>query len=96
MRRIPINTSLLFSFLNFWLISSFRKIITGTYEIQCLAPFPQTEESKAELIRQKSAQDPVALNSRLNKAVEGLLKINREKDKVKQPSGQEAGQAQAV
>jgi hypothetical protein len=55
-----------------------------------------SQKSKAELIRRKSAQDPVALNSRLNKAVEGLLKINREKDNVKQPSGQEAGQAQAV
>jgi len=55
-----------------------------------------SEESKAELIRRKSSQDPVALNSRLNKAVERLLKINREKDKVKHPSCQEAGQAQAV
>jgi hypothetical protein len=52
-------------------------------------------ESKAELIRRKNAQNPVALNSLLNKAVERLLKINREKDKVKQPSCQE-GQAKAV
>jgi hypothetical protein len=41
------------------------------------------EESKAELMR-------------LNRAMERLLKINREKDKVKQASGQEAGQAETV
>jgi hypothetical protein len=36
------------------------------------------------------------LNHGLNRAVERLLKINREKGKVKQSSGQEAGQAEAV
>jgi hypothetical protein len=55
-----------------------------------------SEESKAELMRRKSVQNPVALNSQLNKAVERLLNINREKANVKQPSGQEVDQAQAV
>jgi hypothetical protein len=32
----------------------------------------------------------------LNEAAERLLKLSREKGKVKQPSGQEAGQAEAV
>jgi hypothetical protein len=54
------------------------------------------EESKAELTRRKSAYDPVDLNSRLNRAIQRLLKINREKGKVKQASGQEADQAEAV
>jgi hypothetical protein len=34
-----------------------------------------SEESKAELMRRKGLQDPVALNTELNKAVEKLLKI---------------------
>jgi hypothetical protein len=55
-----------------------------------------TEESKAELKRRKSAGDPVELNRRLNKAVGRLLKLNRENDKVNQPSGQEVDQAEAV
>jgi hypothetical protein len=38
----------------------------------------------------------VELNRRLNERVERLLKLNREKGKVKQPSGQEAGQAEMV
>jgi hypothetical protein len=42
-----------------------------------------SEASKAELVRRKNGSDPVVLNSRLNRAVERLLKINREKDKVK-------------
>jgi hypothetical protein len=50
-----------------------------------------TDAIKALLVKVSGAQI-----SRLNKAVERLLKINGEKDKVKQPSGQEAGQAQAV
>jgi hypothetical protein len=54
------------------------------------------EESKAELVRRKSGNDPVVLNSRLNRAIERLLNINREKDKMKQPSGRDAGQAEAV
>jgi hypothetical protein len=53
-------------------------------------------ESREELIRRKSGQDPVALNSRLNKAVERLLKLNGEKETMKQPSGQGVGQAGAV
>jgi hypothetical protein len=36
------------------------------------------------------------LNNRLNGAVARLLKLNREKGKVKQPSFKEAGQTQAV
>jgi hypothetical protein len=55
-----------------------------------------SEETKAELTRRKSAQDLVAMNSLLNEAIERLLNINREKANVKQASGQEAGQAQAV
>jgi hypothetical protein len=52
-----------------------------------------SEESKAKLIQRKSTQDPVALNNRLNQAVERLLKTNREKVNMKQSSGQEAAQA---
>jgi hypothetical protein len=55
-----------------------------------------SEETKAELTRRKSAQNPAAWNSLLNKAVERLLNINQEKANVKQPSCQEADQAQAV
>jgi hypothetical protein len=54
-----------------------------------------SEESKAELKRRKSGQDPVALNTALNKAVERLLKINREKASMKQASCQEAEQTEA-
>jgi hypothetical protein len=53
-------------------------------------------ECKAELIRRKGLRNPVALNNGLNRAVERLLKINREKGKVKQSSFKEAGQAEAV
>jgi hypothetical protein len=55
-----------------------------------------SEESKAELKRRKSAYNPVVLNSRLNRAIERLLKINREKDKVKPASDPGADQAEAV
>jgi hypothetical protein len=55
-----------------------------------------SEASKAELTRRKNGSDPVVLNNRLNRAVERLLQINREKDKVKQPSGQGANQAEGV
>jgi hypothetical protein len=44
------------------------------------------EENKAELTRRKSARNPVALNGRLNGAVERLLKINAEKANMKQAS----------
>jgi hypothetical protein len=54
------------------------------------------EESKAELKRRRNAYNPVELNSRLNRAIEGLLKTNGEKGKVKQASGQDVGQAKAV
>jgi hypothetical protein len=49
-----------------------------------------------ELIRRERGSDAVVLNSRLNRAVERLLNINRGTGKVKQPSGQAAGQAEAV
>jgi hypothetical protein len=55
-----------------------------------------SEESKAELMRRKSAYNPVVLNSCLKGAIERLLKTNREKDKVKQASGQGVDQAEAV
>jgi hypothetical protein len=55
-----------------------------------------SEESKAELMRRKNGSDPVELNRQLNRAIEGLLKKNEDKGKVKQASGQEAGQAEAV
>ncbi|MDR2210196.1 MAG: hypothetical protein LBO65_01820 [Spirochaetaceae bacterium] len=38
-----------------------------------------SEESKAELRRRRALYNPVELNRRLNKAVEQLLKLNREK-----------------
>jgi hypothetical protein len=53
-------------------------------------------ESRAEVKRRKNAGEPVVLNSRLNRAIERLLQIHREKNRVKQPSGQEASQAEAV
>jgi hypothetical protein len=49
-----------------------------------------SDESKAELRKRKSEQNPVALNRQLNEAVERLLQINREKNTVKQPSAEEA------
>jgi hypothetical protein len=42
-----------------------------------------SEGSKGEMRRRKSACDPVELNRRLNEGVERLLKLNREKGKVK-------------
>jgi hypothetical protein len=41
-----------------------------------------SSESKAELQRRKSEQNPVEVNRRLNEAVGELLKINREKKYV--------------
>ena len=55
-----------------------------------------SEESKAELKRRKDGQNPVVLNTKLNEAVERLLKLNREKASMRQASGQEAEQAHAV
>ena len=51
-----------------------------------------SEESKAELMRRKGGQNPV----RLNQAVERLLKLNREKTRMKPASGQEGEPAEAV
>jgi hypothetical protein len=53
-------------------------------------------ECKAELGRRRSGQNPVELNRKLNEAIGQLLKINGEKGKVKQPSGQEDGRAGAA
>ncbi|MDR2245571.1 MAG: histone H1/H5 family protein [Treponema sp.] len=47
-------------------------------------------------MRRKNADNPAALNNRLNRAIERLLKVNREKGMVNQPSGQGADQAEAV
>jgi hypothetical protein len=55
-----------------------------------------SEESKAELMRRKSACDLAELNRRLNEGTERFLQLNGEKGKAKQDSGQEAGQAEAV
>ena len=55
-----------------------------------------SDESKAELMRRKGEQNPVVLNTGLNRAVERLLKLNREKASMKQASCQEAEQARAV
>jgi hypothetical protein len=46
--------------------------------------------------RRENAGDPEVLNSYLNRAIERLLKINREKGKVKQVPGQGAHQAEAA
>jgi hypothetical protein len=43
-------------------------------------------ENKTKLARLKDTQNPVVLNSRLNEAVERLLKINAEKTNMKQAS----------
>jgi hypothetical protein len=43
---------------------------------------------RGEARRRKKDSDPAVLNSRLNRAVERLLKTNGEKGKVKQASGQ--------
>jgi hypothetical protein len=77
----------------------YRKV----YEKTPVTPYRRLPESpqisgecKAELMRRKGSRNPIALNNGLNRAVEKLLKINREKASMKQPSGQEAGQAEAV
>jgi hypothetical protein len=43
-----------------------------------------SDECKAELRRRKAAYNPSELNTRLNAAVESLLRINREKGQNKQ------------
>jgi hypothetical protein len=55
-----------------------------------------SDECKGELKRRKDGQNPVELNAKLNEAVDRLLKLNREKASMKQTSGQEADQAEAV
>jgi hypothetical protein len=77
----------------------YRKV----YENEAKAPYERlmespevSPESKGELRRRRAGQNPVKLNRKLNEAVGVLLKINREKDKVKQPSCQEDGRAGAA
>ncbi|MDR1307735.1 MAG: hypothetical protein LBK74_09205, partial [Treponema sp.] len=55
-----------------------------------------SEESKAELRRGKTEQNPVEMNRRLNEAVGLLLKTNREKRYGEKTSCQEDGQAPAA
>jgi hypothetical protein len=55
-----------------------------------------SQESKDELRHRKSVQNPVELNRNLNKAIENLLKINREKLYIELTSCQENNQAQAA
>jgi hypothetical protein len=55
-----------------------------------------SDECKVELMRRKASRNPIRLNNGLNRAVEKLLKINREKASMKQVSCQEAGQAEAA
>ena len=76
----------------------YRKV----YEKAPAAPYQRLRESplvsgesKAELKRRKDGQNPVELNTKLNEAVERLLKLNREKASMRQASCQEAGQAEA-
>jgi hypothetical protein len=80
-----------------------RRTLQKVYEKTPRTPYQRllespdvSEENKAELMRRKNAQDPVALNRQLNKAVERLLKINAEKANMKQPSGHETGQTHAA
>jgi hypothetical protein len=54
------------------------------------------EKSKTELTRRRNGCDPAVLNSRLNRAAEKLLKINRERGTVKQPSCQQADRTETV
>jgi hypothetical protein len=77
----------------------YRKV----YEKEAKTPYERlmespevSEEYKAELRRRRAGQNPVELNRKLNEAVGVLLKINREKDKVKQASCQEDGRAGAA
>ncbi|MDR0760756.1 MAG: transposase, partial [Treponema sp.] len=77
----------------------YRKV----YEKEARTPYERlmespdiSEECKGELRRRRAGQNPVALNRKLNEAVGVLLKINREKDKVKQASCQEDGRAGAA
>jgi hypothetical protein len=96
---------------NYWM-PSFRlvakeKQADGRYRKVCEkepgTPYERLMESpdisegcKAEPRRGRAGQNPVALNRCLNGAFGRLLKINREKDKVKQPSCQEDGRAPAA
>jgi hypothetical protein len=61
------------------------------YEKEAKTPYERllesaevSEASKAELRKRKAGQNPVKLNRQLNAAVRRLLKMNQEKDKVKQ------------
>jgi hypothetical protein len=77
----------------------YKKVYEGTpatpYQRLLGSPLV-SDENKEELIRRKTSQNPVVLNNELNRAVERLLKLNREKASMKQASCQEAEQAEAV
>jgi hypothetical protein len=99
------------SLYNYWM-PSFRLIAKEkqadgryrkVYEKEAKTPYERlmespevSEECKGELRRRRAGQNPAALNRKLNGAVGVLLKINREKDKVKQPSCLEDGRAGAA
>jgi hypothetical protein len=75
----------------------------GRYEQVPATPYQRllgssevSDECKAELKRRKGLQDPIRVNNGLNRGVEKLLKLNREKARMKQVPAQEAGQAEAV
>jgi hypothetical protein len=53
-------------------------------------------ECKAELMQQTGSWNPIMLNNGLNRAVERLLKMNREKANMKQASGQEADLTETI
>jgi hypothetical protein len=77
----------------------YQKVYEKTPKTPCqrLLESPMVSgECKAELERRKGGQNPVVLNNGLNQAVERFLKINREKASMKQSSGQEGEQAEAV
>jgi hypothetical protein len=96
---------------NHW-IPSFRlvakeKQADGRYRKACekepKTPYERLMESpdvspecKAELRRRRAGQSPVEVNRCLNEAVGRLLKTNREKDRVKQPSCREDGRTFAA
>jgi hypothetical protein len=61
----------------------YEKPLMTPYERLMEAPDEQVSpESKAELRRRKSLQNPVELNKNLNRAIDRLLQINREKENM--------------
>jgi hypothetical protein len=77
----------------------YRKVYEKTPVTLCrrLPESPEiSDECKAELTRREGSRNPIVLNNRLNRAVEKLLKTNREKASMKRASFKEANQAEAV